>query len=171
MTQHSLSWYAAYTRHQHEKVVANLLVRKGIEVFLPLYPERSRWADRTKVLQKPLFPCYVFLNTDLGGRLAILQTPGVHSLVGGSTGPTPIPEEEIEAVRHALESRLLVEPYPFLSVGDWVRVKAGPLAGIEGILVRKKNAERLILSVEMLQKSVAVELNGYLLERIDRRCH
>ena len=74
----------------------------------------------------------------------------------------------IEAVRRALESRLLVEPYPFLSVGDWVRVKAGPLAGIEGILVRKKNAERLILSVEMLQKSVAVELDGYLVERINR---
>ena len=100
--------------------------------------------------------------------MAILQTPGVHFLVGGNTGPAPIPKEEIEAVQHALESRLLVEPYPFLAVGDWVRVKAGPLAGIEGILVRKKNAERLILSVEMLQKSVAVELDGYLVERIDR---
>jgi len=166
--EHGLSWYAAYTRHQHEKVVANLLVRKGIEVFLPLYPERSRWADRTKVLQKPLFPCYVFLHADLRFRLAILQTPGVHSLVGGNSGPAPIPKEEIEAVRCALESRLLIEPYPFLSVGDWVRVKAGPLVGIEGILVRKKNAERLILSVEMLQKSVAVELDGYLVERIDR---
>lgn len=88
--------------------------------------------------------------------------------LGGNSGPAPIPKEEIEAVRHALESRLLVEPYPFLSVGDWVRVKAGPLAGIEGILVRKKGAERLILSVEMLQKSVAVELDGYLVERIDR---
>ena len=168
MIQHSLSWYAAYTRHQHEKVVANLLVRKGIEVFLPLYPERSRWADRTKVLQKPLFPCYVFLHADLRFRLAILQTPGVHFLVGGNTGPAPIPKEEIEAVQLALEGRLLVEPYPFLSAGDWVRVKAGPLAGIEGILVRKKSAERLILSVEMLQKSVAVELDGYLVERIDR---
>ena len=168
MTQRSLSWYAAYTRHQHEKVVANLLVHKGIEVFLPLYPERSRWADRIKVLQKPLFPCYVFLYADLRFRLAILQTPGVHFLVGGNAGPAPIPKEEIEAVQRALESRLLVEPYPFLSVGDWVRVKAGPLADIEGILVRKKNAERLILSVEMLQKSVAVELDGYLVERIDR---
>jgi len=168
MTDRSLSWYAAYTRHQHEKVVANMLVHKGIEVFLPLYPERSRWADRTKVLQKPLFPCYVFLHTDLRFRLAILQTPGVHFLVGGNSGPAPIPKEEIEAVQHAIESRLLVEPYPFLSVGDWVRVKAGPLAGIEGILVRKKNAERLILSVEMLQKSVAVELDGYLVERINR---
>jgi len=169
MIEHSLSWYAAYTRHQHEKVVANLLVGKGIEVFLPLYPERSRWADRIKVLQKPLFPCYVFLYADLRFRLAILQTPGVHFLVGGNSGPTPIPKEEIEAVQHALESRLLVEPYPFLSVGDWVCVKAGPLAGIEGILVRKKSAQRLILSVEMLQKSVAVELDGYLVERIGRR--
>lgn len=161
-------WYAVYTRHQHEKVVATLLARKGIEVFLPLYTERSRWADRTKILQRPLFPCYVFLHTDLTHRLAVLQTASVHFLVGGNTGPAPIPEQEIEAVRRALESRLLVEPYPFLSVGDWVRVKAGPLAGIEGMLVRKKNAERLILSVEMLQKSIAVELNGYLVERIDR---
>jgi transcription antitermination factor NusG len=162
-------WYAVYTRHQHEKVVAGVLAHKGIEVFLPLYTERSRWADRMKVLQRPLFPCYVFLHTDLTHRLAILQTAGVHFLVGGSSGPTPIPKEEIGAIRHAIESRLLVEPYPFLSVGDWVRVKAGPLAGIEGILVRKKDAERLILSVEMLQKSVAVELDGYLVERIDRR--
>jgi len=169
MAQGSVSWYAAYTRHQNEKVVANLLARKGIEVFLPLYPERSRWADRIKILEKPLFPCYVFLHADLRFRVAILQTPSVHFLVGGNTGPAPIPKEEIEAVQHALKSRLLVEPYPFLSVGDWVRVKAGPLAGIEGILVRKKGAERLILSVEMLQKSVAVELDGYLLERIDRR--
>ena len=122
MTQHSLSWYAAYTRHQHEKVVANLLVRKGIEVFLPLYPERSRWADRIKVLQRPQFPCYVYLHSDLRCRLTILQTPSVHFLVGGNTGPTPIPEQEIEAVRRALESRLPVEPYRFLSIGDWVRV-------------------------------------------------
>ena len=168
MTQGSLSWYAAYTRHQHDRTVASLLIRKGIEVFLPLYPERSRWADRIKVLQKPLFPCYVFLYADLRFRLAILQTPGVHFLVGGNSGPAPIPKEEIEAVQRALESRLLVEPYPFLSVGDWVCVKAGPLAGIEGILVRKKSAQRLILSVEMLQKSVAVELDGYLVERVDR---
>jgi transcription antitermination factor NusG len=159
-------WYAVYTRHQHEKTVAGALARRGVDVFLPLYTERSRWADRIKILQKPLFPCYVFVHADSNNRLDIQQTPGVYYLVGGSTGPAPILADEIAAIRSALAGPLLVEPYPFLSVGDWVRVKAGPLAGVEGILVRKKNTERLILSVEILQKSVAVDLDGSLVERV-----
>ena len=135
---------------------------------MPLYAERSRWADRIKILQKPLFPCYVFVHADSDNRLDIQQTPGVYYLVGGSTGPAPILADEIAAIRSALAGPLLVEPYPFLSAGDWVRVKAGPLAGVEGTLVRKKNTERLILSVEMLQKSVAVDLDGALVERVGR---
>lgn len=162
-------WYAVYTRHHHEKSVATALDRRGIESFLPVYPERSRWADRTKTVHWPLFPCYVFLRTDLNRRLAILQTPGIHYLVGDSSGAISIPEEEIEAIRHALDSRLLVEPHPFLSVGDRVRVKTGSLEGIEGVLVRKMNVDRLVLTVEMLHRSVAVELDGCTVERMDCR--
>lgn len=164
-----VEWYAAYTRHQHEKAVAHIMAQKGIEAFLPLWNVASRWKDRIKLLQQPLFPGYVFLRTDLSRRLTVLQTPSVHFLVGGSSGPTAIPIEEIEAIRRALTSRLLVGPYPFLAAGDRVRVKAGALEGVEGILVRKKNEFRLILSVEMLQKSVAVEIDGYLVERIASR--
>src|ERR1022692_2403642 len=105
--ERSPQWYAAYTRHQHEKVVAGALARRGVNVFLPLYTERSRWADRIKILQRPLFPCYVFLHFDSDRRLDVLQTPGVYSLVGGSTGPTPIPADEIAAIRSVLAGALL----------------------------------------------------------------
>lgn len=161
-------WYAAYTRHQHEKAVAHIVGQKGIETFLPLCNVTSRWRDRTKILQQPLFPGYVFLRIDMGRCLAVLQVPSVHFLVGGNRRPAAIPEEEIEAIRRAVDSRLLVEPYPFLAAGDRVRVKAGALEGLEGILIRKKKAHRLVLSVEMLQKSMAVEIDGYMVERVTR---
>jgi transcription antitermination factor NusG len=162
-------WYAVYTRHQHEKVVADVIARKGIEVFLPTYEVHSRWADRTKILQRPLFPCYVFVQADVRmRRLAILETAGVHFIVGGGR-PEEIPAREIESIKRAIDNQFSCEPFPFLSVGDRVRIKAGPLEGIEGFLVRKKNDYRLVLSVEMLQKSVAVEIDGYLAERIGPR--
>lgn len=164
-----LQWYAAYTRHQHEKAVARIMSLKGIETFLPVCNVTSHWKDRTKILQQPLFPGYVFLRADLRRRLPILEIPSVHFLVGGNSDPAAIPVEEIEAIRRALLSRFLVEPYPFLTAGDRVRIKGGPLEGLEGILVRKKKEHRLILSVEMLQKSVAVEIDGYVVERIGPR--
>jgi transcription antitermination factor NusG len=114
----------------------------------------------------PLFPCYVFINADLERRLAIMMTPGVHSLVSNAGEPAAIPSEEIDAVRRAVESGARVEPHPLLKCDDWVRVKCGPLAGIEGVLVRKKNLYRLVLSVEMLGKAVAVEVDAFLIERV-----
>jgi transcription antitermination factor NusG len=164
--EHYQRWYAAYTRHQHEKCVASSVSGKGIEAFLPLYNVRSFWADRVKTIQKPLFPCYLFVRMALEGRLAVLQTAGVHFLLGTSDGPVPIPDHEIDSIRCAVNGRLLVEPFPFLNAGDWVRVSSGPLAGVEGILVRKARGDRLVLSVEMLQSSVAVEIDGYHVERI-----
>jgi len=164
--ENNQNWYAVYTRHHHEKCVAGNVSGKGIETFLPLYNVRSLWADRVKTIQKPLFPCYLFVRMALEGRLAVLQTAGVHFLVGTSDGPVPIPDHEIDSIRCAVNGRLLVEPFPFLNAGDWVRVTSGPLAGVEGILVRKAKQDRLVLSVEMLQRSVAVEIDGYCVERI-----
>jgi transcription antitermination factor NusG len=160
-------WYAIYTRHQHEKTVAQILTSKGFEVFLPLYGAAHRWKDRTKVVSLPLFPCYVFLRGGLERRLDIVTTPGIYALVSTAGQPAAIPAIELEAVRRAVESTLRVEPHPFLKCGDWVRVKCGPLAGFQGILIRKKNLYRLVLSVEMLGKAAAVEIDAFLVERLN----
>jgi transcription antitermination factor NusG len=162
------AWYALYTRHQHENCVAKVLLYKGFEAFLPLYVTAHRWKDRAKKLSLPLFPCYVFLRlkTAQERRLDILTTPGVHSLVSNAGQASAIPHAEIDAIRRAVESGSGIEPHPLLKCGDRVRVKCGPLAGIEGILVRKKNVYRLVLSVEMLGKAVAVEVDGFLVERV-----
>jgi transcription antitermination factor NusG len=164
-----LDWYALYTRHQHEKTIALSLSKKGIEVFLPLYNATHRWKDRTKQVSLPLFPCYVFLRTDGRNWLPVLTTSGVHMVVSYAGQPAAIPSPEIDAIRRALERSKRVEPHPFLKTGDWVRVHSGSLAGIEGILVRKKNHLRLVLSVEMLGKSAAVEVDVATIERIARQ--
>jgi transcription antitermination factor NusG len=160
------SWYALYTRHQHEKVVARNLACKGFETFLPLYAAARNWKDRTKLLNLPLFPCYVFLRGDVGRRLDILGTPGIHAFISCAGQPAAIPAAEIEGIRQALASGAGIQPHPFLKCGDWVRVQCGPLAGTQGILVRKKSAYRLVLSIEMLGKAVAVELDAVLVERL-----
>jgi len=159
-------WYVLYTRHQHEKAVAQILTSKGFEILLPLYSTTRRWKDRTKLLSLPLFPCYVFLRGGLERRLAIMTTPGVHALVSTAGQPAAIPADEIEAIRRVAESGARVEPYPYLKCGDRMRVKCGPLVGIEGILVRKKNLYRLVLSMNMLGKSAAVEIDAFLMERL-----
>ena len=161
------AWYVLYTRHQHEKAVAQILTSKGFEILLPLYSTARRWKDRTKLLSLPLFPCYVFLSGDLKRRLDIMTTPGVHALVSTAGQPTAVPLAEIEAIRRVVEGGAPVEPHPFLKCGDWVRVKCGPLKGIEGILVRKKNLYRLVISVEMLGRAAAVEMDASLVERLN----
>jgi transcription antitermination factor NusG len=160
-------WYAIYTRHKHEKTVAQILASKGLETFLPLYATAHRWKDRTKLLSLPLFPCYVFLKGGLDRRLDIVTTPGFYSLVSSAGQPLAIPPDEIEAVRRAVKSGARVDPHPFLKCGERVRVKCGALTGMEGILVRKKNLYRLVLSVEMLGKAVAVEVDAFLVERLN----
>ncbi len=160
------SWYALHTRHQHEKAVAQILSNKGFEIFLPLYTVARRWQDRTKQLWLPLFPCYVFLRSELEHRLQILTTPGVHTIVGWAGRPAMISQAEIDAVRRVLESSLRVEPHPFLKCGEWVRVRSGPLQGLEGVLVRKKSLFRLVLSVEALGRSAAVEVDVFMVERV-----
>jgi len=163
------NWYAIYTRHQHEKAIAAILASKGFQTLLPVYQAARRWKDRTKQLSLPLFPCYVFLQGELVRRLDVLMTPGVHSFVTIAGHPAVIPPEEINAVRRVVESGWQVEPHPFLKSGDWVRVIGGPLEGIEGVLTRKKNRTRLVLSVELLEKSAAVEVDVCMVERFPAR--
>lgn len=153
-------WCAVYTRHQHEKLTARNLEQKKFEVFLPLYMAARKWKDRTKKLMVPLFPSYVFLRATVVQRIDLLTTPGVCALVVFGGRPAVIPEEQIEAVRRAIECKARVEPFPYLRFGERVRVARGVLEGIEGILVRARDgAQRLILSVEMLQRSVAIEVD------------
>ena len=167
----SAGWYALYTRPQHEKVIANLLAYKGFEVFLPLYAAGHQWKDRIKLLSLPLFPCYIFLRDSLERRLDILKTPGVLQIIGSCGRPAAIPTAEIDAIRLAEGTSLKLEPHPLLQSGDLVRVKSGPLSGIEGILTRKKNRLRLVLAVEMLGQAVAVEVEGNQVERLGRKGH
>lgn len=160
-------WYALYTRHQHEKSVAGSLSSKGFEVFLPLHQQVRNWSDRRKRLVLPLFPCYVFVRSSLDRKTEILVTYGVHGFVGFHNMPAPIPQSEMEDLRRVVELAE-IEPHPFLRYGDWVRVKSGPFEGIEGLLVRRKGQTRLVLSVEILQKSAAMEIDAVLTERILR---
>jgi transcription antitermination factor NusG len=162
----SPAWYAIYTRHQHEKSIANMLTSKGFEVFLPLYEAGRQWKDRTKRLQLPLFPSYVFLLTCLDRRVEVLKTPGVCQFVGVTGVPSAVSMEEIESVRRAVDTQLRVEPHPFLKCGDRVRIKTGPLLGLEGILVRKKNLFRLVLSIELLNRALAMEVDVTTVEKI-----
>jgi len=168
MTEQDLNhnWFAVCTRHQHEKTAARILEYKEFEVFLPLYKARHRWKDRFKEVYVPLFPGYLFVREELRRWLAIITTPGVSSIVSCGGQPAAIPFSEIEGVKRIVESTLRVEPHPFLKSGDWVRVKHGPIAGVEGILLRQKNVARLVLSIEMLGKSAAVEVDAIDVERI-----
>ena len=168
MTEQDLNqqWYAVCTRHQHEKSAARIMEYKDLEVFLPLYKARHRWKDRIKEVSVPLFPGYLFVREGLKRWLAILSTPGVSRIVSSGGQPVAIPFLEIEGIKRVVESTLRVEPHPFLKSGDRVRVKCGPIAGVEGILIRHKNVARLVLSVELLGNSAAVEVDATDVERI-----
>jgi transcription antitermination factor NusG len=159
-------WYAIYTRHQHEKMVAQILTSKGFNTFLPLYATTHKWKDRRKALSLPLFPCYVFLKGDIERRLQIVTTPGIFGLVSSGGQPAAIPNVEIEAIQRVIESGTQVEAHPFLKCGNRVRVKCGPLAGIEGILVRKKSVSRLVLTVEILGTAAAIEVSAFQVEAL-----
>jgi len=158
--QEASDWWALYTRHQHEKTVTEMLSAKGFEVFLPQYGSVRRWKDRSKTITLPLFPCYVFLRGGLDRRLQVVTTPGVHMILFHGERVAMIPRAEIEAIRKAVEGPFRVEPHPFLKCGERVRVIRGSLFGVEGILVRKKNIHRLVLSVDMMAKSVAIEIDA-----------
>ena len=159
-------WYAAYTSANHEKRVAEQLEARAVEHFLPSYSSVRRWKDRRVTLQLPLFPGYVFVRMELRNRLQVLQIPGVARLVGFGGMPTPLPHEEIDALRAGLAGGVHAEPHPYLNVGRRVRVKQGPLAGLEGILLRWKGNWRVVLSLDLIQRSVSVDVDASALEPV-----
>lgn len=162
-------WYAAYICANHEKRVAALLDERRIEHFLPLYATVHRWRDRYVHLQLPLFPGYVFVHLPLRDRLAVLRIPSVVHLVGGNRGmPEPLPEEQIETLQSGLRADLETRPHPFLTRGRRVRIKSGPLSGMEGILEHTKRKRRVVLSVELIMRSIAVEVDAADIERTAR---
>lgn len=157
-------WYAAYTSANHEKKSAVEISRRGVESFLPVYRAVRRWSDRRVELDMPLFPGYVFVRLALQDRLCVLQVPGVAKLVGFGSQPTAIPDDQINILRSGLSQRLHAQPHPYLTAGRRVRVSSGPFQGLEGIIVRRNNRNRLVISLELIQRSVAVEVNGSELE-------
>jgi len=152
-------WYALHVRTRFEKVVARNLRGKGYEEFLPLYSRTNRWSDRMKQIELPLFPGYVFCRFNVNDRLPILTIPGVNTVVGIGKNFLPVEVSELDAIRAVLKSGTYCEPWPFLEVGQRVRVEYGPLAGTEGLVTMVKNSCRLVISVNMLQRSVAVEID------------
>jgi transcription antitermination factor NusG len=154
-----LPWFAVTSKPQHERAVRDGLVQKGLESFLPLYWTTRRWSDRTKRLQLPLFPGYVFCRVESARRLPVLQTPGVRSLVSFGTEMIPIPEVEVQRIQRMVESGCLIEPWPYLHAGQRVRVDHGPLTGLEGTLSEVRNTWRVVVGLELLQRSVAVQLD------------
>jgi transcription antitermination factor NusG len=159
-------WYALYTNPRHEKVVARQLKERCVENFLPLYRTWHRWKDRRKQVELALFPGYVFVRIEEQNKLQVLNTPGAVNLVSFNGKLAALPEPEIEALRNALDNEICAEPYPFLRVGRKVRVVRGPMAGAEGILARKKDKFRVVISVEVLMRSVALEIDGTDLEAV-----
>jgi transcription antitermination factor NusG len=161
----AIRWYGIHTRHQHEMSVASILANKGFKVFYPTYESVRKWKDRNKKLSLPLFPGYLFLANDVEKKLLIVSTPGVCAILSFAGEPALIPSVEIEALRRSIDCRCKLTPHPFLNTGDRLRIKSGPLAGTEGILTRKKDIYRLVLSVEMLGRSAAVEIDASIVER------
>jgi transcription antitermination factor NusG len=152
-------WYAVYTNANHEKRVAQQLGQRSIEHFLPLYDSVRRWKDRRVRLQMPLFPGYIFVRFALRDRVQVLQTPSVAQLVSFSGRPAPLPEEDIQAIQSCLKHGRKVEPHPYLQAGRRARVRSGPLRGMEGIILRRKNRTRFVLSFDLIMRSVAVEID------------
>lgn len=156
-------WFAIYTRSRHEKLVAEQLAQKKIPAFLPLKIEVHRWQDRYKKVEMPLFRGYVFAQyeQESPARTSILRTTGVVRIVGFGQQDAAIPGEQIENLRRLLETRQLVHRHRYLQIGERVKVISGALAGLEGILVRVKKQDRLVIAIEPIRQAVAVELSGY----------
>jgi len=154
------NWYALYTQSRHERCVAHQIEQRDISCFLPLYRSVRRWKDRRKELDLALFPGYVFVRLALKDRLRVLQLPSAVGLVSFNGQPAALPEAEIEALRDRLSrSGHSVEPHPYLRVGRRVRVCAGPMQGLEGIIVRRKDRCRVVFSLDLIMRSMAVEVD------------
>jgi transcription termination/antitermination protein NusG len=160
------NWYALHTRPRHEKLVVQRLADRGVETFLPLVSEVHRWSDRKKTVRLPLFSCYVFARfaPKRLERLRVLRVAGVLTLVGSRGEGTPIPDSQIDAVRTVVEGAMPWTSHPFLKIGQRVRIRSGALDGLEGILVSRNGSDTLVISVDAIQRSLAVHVEGYQVE-------
>lgn len=161
-------WYALQTRLQREKVVEQRLMERGVQTFLPMVTEVRRWSDRRKKIQIPLFSSYLFvkLAPSKVERVRVLSVDGVFSFVGPRREGTPIPDSQIEAVRALVDGQLPWSSHPFLNIGQRVRIRSGALQGVEGILVSRSGENSLVISVETIQRSMAVRIEGYDVEAV-----
>lgn len=154
-------WYALQVRQRYEKITSSILKNKGYCEFSPLYQARRRWSDRIALVDIPLFPGYVFCRFDAQDRqVPVVTTPGVIRIVGIGAVPTPVDDAEIQAIQSVIQSGASAEPWPYMQSGDTVRIEHGPLAGMDGFLVERKTGHRLVLSITLLQRSVAVEVDA-----------
>ena len=158
MSEH---WYALHVRPRFERHVQTHLEDKGYEVFYPTYTATRQWSDRVKSLSFPLFPGYVFCRFNVHARLPILITPGVNQVVGSGKTPIMVDEGELASIRRVMESGVAAQPWPYLKVGETVQIENGPLEGLTGIVTRIKSSDRLVVSVSLLMRSVAVELDRH----------
>jgi transcription antitermination factor NusG len=159
-------WYAIQTRARHEKRIGIELQRKGIQAFVPILREAHKWSDRTKVVENPLFSCYVFVNlvASSAQRLEVLKTAGVFQFVRVSGEPAPIPDSEIESIQTVLANNLPISACGYLQIGQKVRIRGGAMDGVEGILSASNGANKLVISVGLLMQSVEVKVEGYTIE-------
>ncbi len=161
-------WYAVHTRSRHEKMVAQRLREQGLDSYLPLLKQTRRWSDRKKIVEMPLFGCYVFVRMALTGqeRLRVCTTDGVLQIVGSRGAGLPIPDEQMDAVRLLLAEQLPCSAHPFLKIGERVRVRGGAMDGVEGILLAHNRDRTLVVSVDVIQRSLAVRIEGYRVEPV-----
>ena len=162
----AFEWYALHIRPRHERLVVQRLTDRGVETFLPIVTEVHHWSDRKKSVQLPLFSCYAFAKfaPNRSERLRVLRVDGVLGLVGSHGEGTPIPDDQIDAVRTLVDGALPWSSHPFLKIGQRVRVRSGALDGVEGILVSRNGKDTLVISVDAIQRSLAVHVEGYEVE-------
>ena len=160
-------WYAVQTMVRHEKVVSNCLRAQGLEEYLPLYIVRRQWSDRIKRIEFPLLTGYVFCRLEPRQMRSVVRVPGVVHVLGCGSRPEPVPESEVVAIQRLQDSKLAAWPCPYLRTGMAVRVRSGALSGVVGRLERIKNPCRLVLSVDLLQRSVALEVDPEVVEALD----
>jgi len=168
LAEEAASWYAVMTKARHERVVASRLNEHGWKTFLPLVSEVHRWSDRKKVVEVPLFSSYVFVRLSLTNerRFRVCNTDGVFGLVGSRGEPTSIPDDQIDAVQALVSQKFPWSVHPFLKVGQRVRIRGGSLDGVEGILMGQNGDRTLVVSVDAIQRSLAVRIEGYDLEPV-----
>src|SRR5580765_184332 len=158
--QSQMLWYAGYTASRHEKRVAEHFAQRGVEHFLPLYETIHRWNNGRHRVHLPLFPGYIFVRIALKDRLRVIEVPGFVRLVGFNSLPCPLPEVDINRMKEALNKGVLAEPYPYLTVGTRVEIRNGPMQGMTGILLRRQNKCRVVISVDLIMRSMAVEVEA-----------